>query len=509
MKLNGGSIVAAHMQECTGQSFFAFNPETGEQLHPAFSEVATAQVNSAAQAAEGDFNKYRQLPLDQRADFLAAIAGQLRKLETELIARAKLETALPQARLEGELTRTVNQLLMFADFVRDGTFVQTQIDPALPERQPLPRPDIRISQVPLGPVAVFGASNFPFAFSVAGGDSASALAAGCPVIVKGHPAHPGTCELAGRAIVRAIDICGLPKGVFSLLQGSRHALGAELVQHPLLQAVAFTGSHTGGRALFDLAAARPEPIPVFAEMGSVNPIFLLPQALADGGEQLAREYADSVALGVGQFCTNPGVLFALQGPELDSFTSNVERIQLLSDRAVMLHSGIKQNYRAALAKLADRPGVELLRGKPSAAKDCSVVPALLRTTADRFLADPKIAEEVFGPAAIIVGCYSFLQMQQCAAALKGQLTASVHAAIEEEGLCRELFTILERKAGRLILNGFPTGVEVCHAMIHGGPYPASTDSRSTSVGSGALRRFLRPISLQNFSSTLLSAEVKT
>lgn len=278
MALTGGSIVAGEMQTATEQMFFAYNPENGERLQPAFSEATSEQLQRAVQAADCAFTQYRQLSVAKRADFLATIAAQLRTSEAVLIARANLETGLPPARLAGELTRTVNQLLMFADFVREGRFFQTQIEPALPARQPLPRPDLRLTQVPLGPVAVFGASNFPFAFSVAGGDTASALAAGCPVIAKGHPAHPGTCELAGRAIVQALEECGLPKGVFSLLQGSRYELGAELVQQPLLQAVAFTGSRNGGRALFDLAVARPEPIPVFAEMGSVNPIFILPRS---------------------------------------------------------------------------------------------------------------------------------------------------------------------------------------------------------------------------------------
>lgn len=502
MLLTGGSIVAAALPQGAGKCFWVKDPVTGEQLQPAFYEAAEQQITAAVDAAEQDFDHYRRLPLANRADFLTSIAEQLRFDEEELVARANRETALPQARLQGELTRTVNQLLMFADTVRDGSFLRSRIDPALPERQPLPRPELRMTQVPLGPVVVFGASNFPFAFSVAGGDTAAALAAGCPVIVKGHPAHPGTCELAGRAIVRAIENCDIPRGVFSLLQGERHELGGALVTHPLVKGVAFTGSQGGGRALFDLAATRPEPIPVFAEMGSVNPVFLLPGALNDGGADLAAQYADSVALGVGQFCTNPGILFALNGPDLQLFTAAVKARQVQLGDGVMLHEGIAQNYRSAFARVAGRPGV-ITVSERIGGNGCTVTPALLQATAESFLGDPHLAEEVFGPSAIIVACDSLEQMFSCAASLTGQLTATVHANGADEDWARQLFAILERKAGRLILNGFPTGVEVCSAMIHGGPYPATTDSRSTSVGSEALQRFLRPICLQNFTSTLL------
>lgn len=510
MKLIGQHIIAEKTEE-SAERFTAVNPMTGRQLQPSFVEGTAAQVEVAARLAERDFASYRRLSPGDRAAFLVAITEQLRAVEVDLLERANLETGLPPERLAGELTRTVNQLLMFADYVREGAFFRPRIDPALPERQPLPRPDLRMTQIPLGPVAVFGAGNFPLAFSVAGGDTAAALAAGCPVIFKGHPAHPGTCELAARAIVRAIEHCGLPKGIFSLLQGGNQQLGAALVSHPAIQAVAFTGSRGGGRALFDLAAARPEPIPVFAEMGSVNPVFILPQAMVTGGETLAREYAASIVLGVGQFCTNPGLLFALQSPELDAFIDSVEQCLRQVSASAMLHCGIKQNYQSALGRLAGRPGVELCCGNLQEAKavdDCFVSPALLRTTADHFLTDPLLAEEVFGPASLIVTCSSISQLQQCAAALEGQLTATVHAGSAEENVSGELFSILECKAGRLIYNGFPTGVEVCHAMVHGGPYPATTDSRSTSVGVEAIQRFLRTICLQNFPATLLPQELR-
>jgi len=510
MDLTGSSIVAGQVRKTAGAEFYSYNPSNGERLQPAFKEAGADLVDLAVTAAERDFVAFRQLPHSRRALFLEAVAEQLRVIEDQLVGRANAETGLPQARLQGELTRSVNQLLMFADFIRDGAFLQTQVTPALPDRQPLSRPDLRRTEVPIGPVAVFGASNFPLAFSVAGGDTAAAFAAGCPVIVKGHPAHPGTCELVGRAIVAALEQCGLPRGIFSLLQGGSHQLGAELVTHPLLRAVAFTGSYAGGKALFDIAAQRLEPIPVFAEMGSVNPVFLLPQALIEGSDSLASGYAESVTLGVGQFCTNPGLLFAPEGPELERFVSAVVEHLGNLGAGVMLHAGIKQNYHSALETLTVQPGVERLSvsAASSVAGGCLATPALLRTTGERFLANPLIAEEVFGPAAVIVACSSRQQQLQCAERLRGQLTATVHAAAAEAAPCQELFSILERKAGRLIYNGFPTGVEVCPAMIHGGPFPATTDSRTTSVGTEAIRRFLRPVCWQNAPPEILPPELR-
>ncbi|MCK4620909.1 MAG: aldehyde dehydrogenase (NADP(+)) [Desulfuromonadales bacterium] len=511
MKLTGQQIIAGnHRVEVSAKSGFrARNPVTSKWLQPLFSEGVATDVASAVVAAERDFDLYRQLPFAKRAEFLTAIADELLASGQELIARAELETGLPRARLEGELGRTVNQLKLFAQFVQQGEFLQLRVTHALPDRQPLARPDIRMTQIPLGPVAVFGASNFPLAFSVAGGDTASALAAGCPVVVKGHPAHPGTSELAGRAISQAVMKSALPAGVFSLLQGSRDELGAALVRHPLIKAVAFTGSLAGGRALFDLAVARPEPIPVFAEMGSVNPVFLLPGALASGGGALAEHYADSVVLGVGQFCTKPGLLLAVQGSMLDVFVQRVEARLLAKQPEPMLHRGIKQNYLHGVHKVAVSTGVETVVDlKQHEPENCLASPALFRTTGGTFLANPELAEEVFGPSAIVVVCSSFEQMLQVAGELRGQLSATVHAIPEEENDCRQLFNLLERKAGRLILNGFPTGVEVCSAMVHGGPYPATTDSRSTSVGSSALYRFLRPLCYQGFTPGLLPEELR-
>ncbi|HEY5674891.1 MAG TPA: aldehyde dehydrogenase (NADP(+)) [Malonomonas sp.] len=507
--LSGGHIIAGESVATVGQGFFAVNPVSGAKLQPAFCEGSAAEVERAAALAEQDFPTFMQVDKSQRAALLDTIAAELLAVKDALIARAELETALPPARLAGELTRTVNQLKMFARFIETGEHLQPQIVTAMPERQPQPRPDLRMTQVPLGPVAVFGASNFPLAFSVAGGDTAAALAAGCPVIVKGHPAHPGTSELAAQAIASAVRKCALPEGIFALLQGSSHQLGAALVSHPAISAVTFTGSQAAGRELFDLAAARAEPIPLFAEMGSVNPIFMLPQVLQVDAERLAQQFAESVCLGVGQFCTKPGLLFAVQGAELDDFVARLRENFTRLPAGTMLHAGIKQNFTAGLERFLSCPDVSPVSDlRPAPAGNCEVFPTLLQTTAAAFLAQPLLADELFGPAALLVVCDSSAQMQQVAQALKGQLSATVHAAATEEADCRSLFAILQRKAGRLLLNSFPTGVEVCQAMFHGGPYPAATDSRFTSVGHESIRRFLRPVCFQGLPTALLPEELR-
>ena len=491
------------------QRFLAVNPASGGVLQPSFCEGTATEVARAASLAERDFPAFLQVDSGQRAVLLDTIGDELLAAKDALIERAGLETALPPLRLAGELTRTVNQLKMFARFIETGGHLQTRIVTALPERQPQPRPDLRMTQLPLGPVAVFGASNFPLAFSVAGGDTAAALAAGCPVIVKGHPAHPGTSELVAQTIVRAVQKCALPAGIFALLQGSSQQLGAALVSHPALRAVAFTGSQAAGRALFDLAAARPEPIPLFAEMGSVNPLFILPQLLQTDAERLAAQFTESVCLGVGQFCTKPGLLFAVRGGGLDNFVARLGDCFARQPAATMLHAGIKLNYLAGLSRLQNSAGVTSVgEQRQTSADSCAVYPALLQTTAAVFFAQPQLADEVFGPAALLVVCESFAQLLQAAQALKGQLSATIHAATTEQADCRSLFAILQHKAGRLLLNSFPTGVEVCQAMMHGGPYPATSDSRFSSVGHDAIRRFLRPVCFQGFPAELLPVELR-
>ncbi len=504
MSLTGKQRIGLEIKGSGDGEFFAVNPVTGERLFPAFDEGTSADVDQAAQLAERDFDTYRATDFAVRGGFLETIADELMALGDDLLLRAAEETGLPRARLEGERGRTVNQLKLFAQMVREGSWVGARIDRGNPNRTPLPKPDVRMLYLPLGPVAIFGASNFPLAFSVAGGDTASALAAGCPVVVKGHPAHPGTSELAGQAIVSASRKCGMPPGTFSLLQGSKYEVGIAMVQHPLIRAVAFTGSLRGGRALFDLAAVRPEPIPVFAEMGSINPVFLLPGALRKRGEQIAVDFGGALTLGVGQFCTNPGVVFAIRGPELESFVAWLEAELAEKPAGVLLHAGIRQNFQDGVARLAAVKGV-LQKGDPGApgSGGCAAAPVLLRTDCRTFLAHASLEEEVFGPASLLVECDSLDELLAAARHIRGQLTATIHGEDVDSQTIASLARVLERKAGRLIYNGFPTGVEVCHAMTHGGPCPATTDSRFTSVGTAAVNRFLRPVSYQDFPKDLL------
>lgn len=503
MRLTGGQIISSEFRASGEQGFKAVNPATGAVLEPQFVEATRDDVDSAVRAAAAAFDLYSGLPAVRRAAFLECIGEELTTLGPDLIDRASNETALPGLRLEAELARTVNQLKLFAQQVLRGSYLEVRIDRALPERTPNAKPDLRAMQIPIGPVAVFGASNFPLAFSVAGGDTASALAAGCPVVVKGHPAHPGTSELAGQAVLRAVRKCNVPPGVFSLLQSKHTAAGVALVQHPLVKAVAFTGSLSGGRALFDLARSRPEPIPLYAEMGSVNPVFYLPQIIDDKGALLARALVESLTLGVGQFCTAPGLVVVIRSTATEDFVCEVESCLAAKPPGVMLHEGIKKNFLAGLHRLLTIDGV-VKRGNPSPIlDDCLVAPALLQTDARVFLDHPAIAEEVFGPAAMVVVCACKAEMLAVANSLPGQLTASMHGTEMELGAFRELLALLERKVGRLIINAFPTGVEVCASMHHGGPYPATTDSSSTSVGPNAVKRFLRPVCYQNFPQELL------
>lgn len=509
MQLTGRQLIGSEFIALGTDTFRACNPATGEALSPVFHEGCAEEIERALRLAEEHFDIYRMQDNRQRSLFLETIADQLLSLAAPLIERAHLETALPLGRLEGELARTVGQIRMFARLVVEGCWADARIDHALADRQPVPRPDLRSRQIPLGPVAVFGAGNFPLAFSVAGGDTISALAAGCCVIAKGHPAHPGTSEIAGRAILGAIGACGLPEGVFSLIHGRKEDVGKALVAHPLLKAVAFTGSLGGGRALFNLAAARAEPIPVFAEMGSINPVFLMPDALDDLACELGRNFAEALTLGVGQFCTNPGLVIAVRSPGLDNFiTSALETLGGKSP-GIMLTRNIKQNYLNRLAALGSQPGIKSLGPieNPDAG-ECSIRPVLLKVDAESWLENAELAQEVFGPAAIIVETASEAQLLAVARHLKGQLTATIHAVDEQISRSAELVSILERRVGRIILNGFPTGVEVCDAMFHGGPYPATTDSRASSVGTSALQRFLRPVCYQNFPASLLPAELQ-
>jgi alpha-ketoglutaric semialdehyde dehydrogenase len=508
MDLLGKNLIGAKLSAQGHASLSGMNPVTSETLQPPFFEATDAEVNEALELADAAFEALRDQDAESAALFLEAIAEEIMALGDPLIARAQAETTLPQARLEGERGRTVGQLNMFAELVREGSWVEACIDRAIPYRKPLPKPDVRRKLIPIGSVVVFAASNFPLAFSVAGGDTASALAGGNPVVVKAHPAHPGTSELVGRAILKAAERTKMPNGVFSLLHGADHQLGHRLVQHPLTKAVGFTGSLAAGRALFDLAAARPEPIPVYAEMGSTNPVFILPGAMQQNGASIAENLVQSVTLGVGQFCTNPGLVFGVND---DAWRAFIEKAGNAASNAVpgtMLYAGICKRFQQGAEEFRGIKGVREV-GKSSAAPKADQAGALvLETAAQTFLQQTKLREELFGPATLLVSCSSPAELQRIARVLPGQLTATIHGTETDLLEHRELIAILRQKAGRLLFNGFPTGVDVCPSMHHGGPYPATTDAHFTSVGTGAIRRFTRPICFQNFPDSALPIELR-
>jgi len=477
----------------------------GERLEPTFRGATPDLLDRACNLAAQAFDAYRETPRDVRARFLEAIADNLQACGEEIVARCILESGLPRPRLEGELGRTTNQLRLFAAELRAGRFLDVRIDSAQPDRKPAPRPDLRLRNIALGPVAVFGASNFPLAFSVAGGDTASALAAGCPVVAKAHNAHPGTSELAGRAIQRAASDLDLPQGVFSLLFDADVAIGQALVAHPAIKAVGFTGSRRGGLTLVQIAQARQEPIPVYAEMSSINPVLLLPAALASRGAAIGQAFASALTLGAGQFCTNPGLVLALDGPGLDEFLAAAAEMLSSAPAATMLTQGICEAYAAGVAALADHPDVtRIAEGQPGASQGRA---ALFAASADAFRRDRNLQAEVFGAASLVVRCPDLAALQAILDEMEGQLTVALHADAADHPLARRLMPALERKAGRIVFNGFGTGVEVAHAMVHGGPFPATSDSRWTSVGSLAIRRFLRPVSYQDVPEGLLAADL--
>jgi NADP-dependent aldehyde dehydrogenase len=473
-----------------------------------YHSATPAEVNEAAELAAAAFASYSQVSGKDKAAFLRRAADGLETHREALAERAHLETALPMARLLGEVGRTANQLRLFAGVVEEGSWVQARIDPALPDRKPLARPDIRSMLRPLGPVVVFGASNFPLAFSVAGGDTASALAAGCPVVVKAHPAHPGTSELAAVILAEAVADAGLHPGVFSLVFDAGIDAGAALVRHPLIRAVAFTGSLRGGRALMNLAAGRPDPIPCFTEMASGNPVFVLPGALRKGPAALAQSLFGSFTLGAGQFCTKPGIVLVPEAPEGPAFLAELRTLVENSQAFTLLTPGIAREYaRATQSRAAEVP----LAAEAPASESAPACPArarLFTVCLDQFLATPALADEIFGPETLLVSCGSTEDLLRAAAALEGHLTATILGDDEDLAANRELIQILERKAGRLIFNAFPTGVEVTHAMVHGGPYPSTSDPRFTSVGSLAIYRFARPVCFQGFPQEMLPAELQ-
>jgi NADP-dependent aldehyde dehydrogenase len=505
MIITGEALIGGVAVKGNGGSFQAMNPAEGAAMEPAFHMVDAAQIDQACSLAGAAFDTFRATSDADRASFLEAIGAQIMALGDTLIERAMAESGLPRARLEGERGRTVNQLKLFADLLREGSWRDARIDSALPDRTP-PRPDLRMRLIPVGPVAVFAASNFPLAFSVAGGDTASALAAGCPVVLKAHSAHPGTSELVARAVVKAVEQCGLPAGVFALLTGTGNGIGQTLVAHPAIQAVGFTGSRSGGTALMAVAAARPQPIPVYAEMSSINPVYLLPQALAARGDSIAQGFAASLVMGVGQFCTNPGLVLGIDGPDLDRFAQAATAALQPTAPATMLTAGIAGSYQRGVANLASQGCVTTLaKGEQLEGKGA---PAFFKTSAASFLGEHALHEEVFGPASLLVACKDVAEMRAITEKLEGQLTATLQLDEGDYADAQALLPVLERKVGRILANGFPTGVEVSTAMVHGGPFPATADGRSTSVGTGAINRFLRPVCYQNLAQALLPVELR-
>ena len=493
-----------------GGFFQAYAPARHELLSSEFANVSIDQANQAIAKAATAFLTYSQLTPEHRATFLDTIAAEIESLGDELIERAVLESGLPTGRISGERGRTTGQLRLFARLLREGSWVDARINPALPNRQPLPRPDLRRMLVPLGPVVVFGASNFPLAFSVAGGDTASALAAGCPVIFKAHPSHPGTSSLVGQAIVAAAIKTGMPDGVFSLLHADNE-VAQGLVAHPSVKAVGFTGSRAGGMALLRVAQARPELIPVYAEMSAVNPMVILPGAIQKDASTVATGLAGSVTLGVGQFCTNPGLVFVLDSPQTNAFLETVAEKIRASAPATMLNVGIGHNYQKGLQNNRVLPGVHVLAEADVEADSSRTEgrPTVLTTSAPLFLSSPSLSDEVFGPTSLIVICDTEAELADCLNSLEGQLTATIYATSDELKTSEtDWVSLLQAKAGRVLFGGFPTGVEVSEAMTHGGPFPATSDSRSTSVGTGAILRFVRPVTYQSFPDELLPAALQ-
>ncbi len=501
-----GQLFIGSERVTTPSIFVAVDAATRQPLAGEFSIATQEHVALACTLAEEAFEQFRAASLEKRASFLESCAANIGKLGDELLQRAGAETGLARGRLETERGRTMNQLNLFAGVVRQGDWLGLRIDRAQPDRKPLPRSDLRQRRIPLGPVAVFGASNFPLAFSAGGGDVASALAAGCPVVVKAHPAHPGTSELVAGAIADAVAESGLPPGIYSHLSGPGNELGAALVSHPSIQAVGFTGSRQGGLALLGLAARRLVPIPVYAEMSSINPVVILPGALRTRGSMLASAFVASLTLGVGQFCTKPGLVILIDSPEAEQFIAAAGEAVANVPSAPMLTQAIQANFDRGVERLcANSPVTQLRRGREGGG---AAVAALFSVRAADFLNVEHLAEEVFGPSSLIIRCASEAELVRVLRKLEGQLTGTLHVDRADYPFAKSLIPLLERKVGRVLVNGWPTGVEVAAAMVHGGPYPATSDARTTSVGTLAIERFLRPVCYQDLPPDLLPDELR-
>ena len=504
INLHGQNIIGDTVSAIGTTVFNGFDVVADTTLPTQFYEATIAEINIAISKANTAFKLYKNKSGKEKAAFLESIAAEIEALDLQLIETASQETGLPIARITGERGRTTGQLRLFAALLTEGSWVNAIIDEAMPDRKPLPRADLRQMQIAIGPVAVFGASNFPLAFSVAGGDTVSALAAGCPVVFKAHPAHPATCELVAGAIIRAAQKTNMPEGVFSMLHGVSYQVGNALVTHPLIKAVGFTGSFKGGKALYDAAVKRPEPIPVYAEMGSVNPVVFLPGIIAEKSAALAESFAASVVLGAGQFCTNPGIFLLINNEASLQFIGLLKEAIAVKPAVGLLTGGIKKSYC---------DGIQLQRNTAGAIgltefDETTPQPHLLQTTAQAIMSNPALSEEVFGPSTVAIVAEDMSELINCCSHLQGQLTASILGTATDLINATELIETLQLKAGRLIINAFPTGVEVCHAMVHGGPFPATTDIRTTSVGTQAIYRFTRPVCCQDFPDSLLPGALK-
>ena len=508
IKLNGNQIIGNTEQPGSESIIKSVNPKTGQTIDPEYKGANKSQVNEACMLAKNAFDAYRKTSLSKRAEFLEVIAREIENLGEQLINKFIEESGLPEARAKGETGRTVGQLRMFAGYIKKGFASNATIDSALLDRKPLPRTDHRLTNVPLGPVVVFGASNFPLAFSVAGGDTASALAAGCPVIVKGHSAHLGTSELVGKAIINAIKKCNMPNGTFSLLFGSGSIVGQELVANKEIKGIGFTGSRKGGLAILKTAQSRKEPIPVYAEMSSINPVFLLPSVF-DNPTSIVDGFVGSLTMGAGQFCTNPGLLVFIDNKNSKKLIDLLTNAIKTANTQTMLTKNIYESYCTGVGRLEKNKNVILLAKSNTSSDPNQCEASLFETTAKNFLSDPTLSEEIFGASSLIIKCKTEDEMEEIAKSIEGQLTGSLHLnKDQDEKLAKKIISQLELKVGRIIFNQFPTGVEVCNAMVHGGVYPATTDSRTTSVGSTAINRFLRPICYQNFPQNYLREEIK-
>jgi 2,5-dioxopentanoate dehydrogenase len=509
MSITGKNIIGSNFSATGSNTFKAANPATSSLLPEVFYNATNEEITGAAQKASEAFTSYNQKSAIEKASFLDAIAEEIMALGDDLINRAITESGLPAARLTGERARTTGQLKMFAQLLREGSWVSACIDTAIPDRQPLHKPDLRRMMEAVGPVVVFGASNFPFAYSAAGGDTASALAAGCPVIVKAHPAHPGTDELVSQAIISAAKKTTMPDGVYSMVHCNNEG-AINLVTHPAIKAVGFTGSRNGGMALFNAAVNRSEPIPVYAEMSAVNPVIILPGAAAANGTAIANGLAGSVTLGVGQFCTNPGLVFMVDDAGSQTFLQSLAAAIEKAAPATMLSKGICINYGNGVDRLKTNNAVAVLSKAATAADEnkTEAVPYVFTVQQKDFIADASLAEEVFGPATTVVLCKSVDEIKDALKTIEGQLTATIHSTEADAAVITPIIDLMKEKAGRLVFGGFPTGVEVADAMVHGGPFPATTDGRTTSVGAAAIQRFVRPVSYQNFPQHLLPDALK-